>query len=298
MIELLFSDSATGSLKCAKALGDGTAGGVGIILTIDENGNETQKEFIPQPYTDVKVEGSPEDVHGIWLCGNVGDISDMSNWKARIDSVNKFFDVYGSDDFEVDWSQKAALQAEELVEKLKYTAETNEKIRIWWSGNSEETCGFYWAMSILQNTNENITSVKLPEFIIKNKTLIRYSGTGELAPEDFSDMLCFEQPVTIPERRYYAQCWNKLVKENAPLRAVVSGDLYSVPEDFYDFILRKFISDEPLRVAHVIGTALGNGPKGVNDWWYANRLQKMISKKEVEIIEYKKTFYGSLIKKV
>ncbi len=43
---------------------------------------------------------------------------------------------------------------------------------------------------------------------------------------------------------YVASLWDKLVEENAPLRAVISNRLVSVPENFYDSLfLRCFEGD-------------------------------------------------------
>lgn len=299
MIELLFSDSATAALKCAKQDGNGVCvGGVAAKLAMDDNGDSSWEEYEPEPYTGPTVDGSPEDVVGIWLVGSIGDISNINNWKKRIDTIDLFLDIYEDDSLETDWSEKAAKQAIMLVERIRNAAQDGEKIRIWWSDSAEETSGFYWAMTLLQHENANVTQIKVPDHMCIHEKMQSLSGTGSLEPALFSELLSLEQPVSLAERSCYAKRWNKLVLENAPLRAVINGTLCSVPESFYDFILRQALPDEPVRVAQVIGNALINGPIGINDWWYANRLHKMIADGEVTVKEHRKPFYNSLIEKI
>lgn len=298
MIELLFSDSATYTLMCAKQSGNGKClGGTAVKLTIDKDGNETREQYEPEPYTGVMIEGSPEDVAGIWLVGNVGNISDLNNWQTRIESVNSLFDVYDDDRFENDWTEKAARQAEALVNRIKQAARDGEKVRIWWSDSAPDVCGFYWAMTFLLNANANVTAIKIPQFILKSSAITELADTGALEPEMFAELLPLEQPIFLIEREHYARLWNKLVSENAPLRAVINGKLCSVDEQFYDYFLKKSIPNGPVRIGYVIGTALANGPRGINDWWYANRLRRMIATGEIIMIDRKKPFYGSLIEK-
>ena len=70
----------------------------------------------------------------------------------------------------------------------------------------------------------------------------------------------------------------QLQAENAPLRAVVNGQLVSVPEDFYDpFLLRELdaLPDE-FREAKLIGLTMGKYQLGVSDGWYAHRIGQFI----------------------
>ena len=44
----------------------------------------------------------------------------------------------------------------------------------------------------------------------------------------------------------YAMLWGILAEENSPLRAVVNNRVLSVPEDFYDFLIWKWLKDAPV----------------------------------------------------
>lgn len=299
MIELLFSDSGTAALKCAKALGSGI-GGVGVKITMDENGNQTTEEFVPEDYTGPVVDGSPEDVCGIQLWASVGDIQILSDWEKRMRTIDDFFVMYNEDDilFSDDEIEQHCERAKALVKRLRAAAKSGEKIRIWWSNSPDDTCGFYWAMALLNGQGATVTAVKLPDVIKDNAGALQQGATiNMLTPQDFAQMQHLETPVSPAEQTYYATRWAQLAAENAPLRAIINGEVYSVSDTFYDFVLENSLPDTPARIAFVIGTALMKGPKGVSDWWYANRLQAMIDGGKVKILEHKKPFYGSLIQR-
>jgi len=204
--------------------------------------------------------------------------------------------VYEDDEMDADdWVIQEAIRAQELVLRLKTAAATGESVRIWWSNAPNETCGFYWALNILQNANGSITSVKIPAQFYTENGYIHFSSTGDLSPQYFSELLTFECLIPVHVRRAYALEWIALVTENAPLRAVINGKLCSVTADFYDYVIRNSLPRVECRVAEIIGRALINGPGGISDWWYANRLRKMIDSGKVTLTEHKAPFYGSKV---
>lgn len=182
-----------------------------------------------------------------------------------------------------------------MVERVKTAARDGEPVRIWWSDSAEETCGFYWAMTLLQHENANVTQIKIPNYMLIHGKVQLLSSTGSLEPELFPELLPLERTVSAAERSYYAKRWNELVLENAPLRAVINGTLCSVPEDFYDFVVRRALHDEPAPIVQVIAAALMEGPAGITNWWYEYRIQKLLAAGEIVVREYKKPFYRSLI---
>jgi hypothetical protein len=139
--------------------------------------------------------------------------------------------------------------------------------------------------------------VKLSEHVVREDCIVSYANWGEVAAEEFAGFLSYEKILTEDEFRMYAQNWTDLVSENAPLRAVISGQLISVPEDFYDFLIWKHLSDKPRKEARVIGDILGTSMLGVGDWWYAKRIEYYIDRGDILIVEDSANTYARVIKR-
>lgn len=71
-----------------------------------------------------------------------------------------------------------------------------------------------------------------------------------------------------------------MLRDNAPLRAIINGNVIGVPIDFYDFALRANMPDGEFRVAQLIGKSL-NQIAGVGDRWLFLRIQAMIQSGEL-----------------
>lgn len=294
MIELIFSDSGAAALAMAKSPGK-PAAIHNMEITTDTQGNETIRELPVEPYYGPAVEGDASDIAALWLLGDVGDISDLSDWSSRLKILRE---ISHTDALETDeWVEEEAVRAHALVARLEQAAEAGEPIRIWWSDLAHETCGYYWAMHLLKNANGPITSVKVPRIWLGEDRLTIVNGTGELEPEAFASLLTQERTVEPAERKSLAHLWEKLVSENAPLRAVLNGVPYSVPEDFYDYLLRRAFPAGEFPVIEAIGRALGRGPGGIGDWWFAYRLRHMIAQGELEVVIPNPKFYSTIIRK-
>ena len=76
---------------------------------------------------------------------------------------------------------------------------------------------------------------------------------------------------------------------------MVNGRLTGVPEDFYDFLIKKEITDQPQKEAVVIGNILGNHPGGARDWWYAKRIDVMIEHGYIKVDEESENKYARMI---
>ena len=93
----------------------------------------------------------------------------------------------------------------------------------------------------------------------------------------------------------YAILWSGLVEDNSPLRAVVNGKVLSVPEDFYDFLIWKWLKNVPVKEARLIGTILGHSQLGVGDWWYARRIESYIEQGKIRVVEDSENKYARMI---
>lgn len=264
MLEVVFSDSEKGLMKIKKA----TAG---------EN---------------------PQDVVNIGFFLDIGDITGEIDGNGRQSVFRKLWGRFGIDDKE----QKQFFHSQRKdMEKLLSAAKDGKPIRIWKSDAPYSTCGFYYVCNLLNDIDCNISVVSLPAFspICENE-IIEYSHWGEVEPNKFHEFLHLESQLSGTEKRFLSSCWYELMKENAPLRAIINGKLISVPEDFYDFIIIRNLPDNDFLMARFIGKLLGKYHLGISDSWYAFRIEKMIEENKLIVVKNEDTTYpyGKVLRKV
>lgn len=297
MMEIVFSDSAGGSLKLAQHYGEGSykaAGCMGVIA-FHADGSRPTKEEIAEAQRRaeeqgraawekaVPMGGSPKDVYTVSLGLSVGDISDDDTMKPRLKEMRRLFSVYPDDvkDAAKEMTDSSLYNMKEVMRRLK----AGESLRVWYSSQPDELCGMYWLMYQLEKRGletEGIYTVKLPawETNRETNTIVRNNGWGDVAPEEWHRYGGLAEKAEDIFVKACALEWKKLMQENAPLRAEVNGRLTSVQESFYDEFIIKEIAAEAgeFREAVVIGRILGKYQLGIGDGWIALRIEKMIER--------------------
>lgn len=131
-----------------------------------------------------------------------------------------------------------------------------------------------------------------------NHTVVRYQGWGEVHPEEFGRFLHLEQPLPPVVLNMMASRWRELKAENAPLRAVVNGEVRGVEETFYDGLIRRHLPEGEKKIGVLLGDILGRERPGIGDAWLADRVRAMLASGEYEMVrEDRKRFYGSVIRR-
>lgn len=304
MIEIVFSESACGSLKIAQTYGKGKYRGSAIsVFMKHEDGSvpssdemkkaqlqaqEQEQERISWENA-IPLGGKSRDVYCFDMALSVGDISDNGIGEQRKEVLRKMLSVWFAEDLDY--------QVEEKIQKIKTALSSvieryvaGEEVRIWYSYNPDELCGMYWLMKQLQplNCQTTIYLVKLPVWEYgKENTMTSKIAWGEVSPGEWGNYITLQekaQPVFISA---CAAKWNQLQNENAPLRVMLNGKLQSVSEDIYDsFILREIAAQpEQFKMATVIGNVLGKYQLGISDVWIANRIDKMIENDILNIVQ-------------
>ena len=249
MIEVLFRQSEAASMKEAKAHG--------------------------------QFPGSPDEVICLNLMLDIGDIRHEVYGEER---KALFFSGHPTPEdqarMEADWQETVG-----ALTRLTEAGKAGEPVRIWYSETPYSLCGLYFTCRQLQPYTVPVSAVKLPEWVAVPDGVIMYTGWYEVAPEDFAQFLSCERPLPAWERRMYTSHWNRLMEDNSPLRAIVNGMLVGVPEDFYDFLLLKSLSETPKKEIAVIGDTIGHYHGAVSDRFYADRLDKMIAAGKVIIAQ-------------
>lgn len=294
MLEVVFSDSAKGSMKVAKNYNEKSmlSGASGYI------GEKPSKAKLKKHFEGQAVGGNARDVVNIGFSLDVGDISGSIDGDER---QNVFLKLWGRFDFDNNEKEEFFYNQRKDMEKLLYAAINGNPIRIWKSNIPYSICGFYFICNVLRNIDCEISVVSLPEYKqVSENEIVTYSDWGQIEPGKFYQFLPLERQLSQSEKRMFSNRWIDLIRENALLRAVVNGKLISVPEDFYDYIITKNIPDDDFLMARFIGKIMGNYDLGVSDRWYVFRIEKMIEENKLIIVENKDMShpYGKILRKV
>ncbi len=85
---------------------------------------------------------------------------------------------------------------------------------------------------------------------------VKYSGTGEMEPGAARYFYERRRQLGKAEQSGLADEWLRLQEENAPLRAIVRGNLMSVPADFYDEAIASCAPGREEIAACMVGRAI------------------------------------------
>ena len=301
MLELCFSQSARGGLRCAQHCGGGGRKIIGVIMGRDDGRPATRKEIRQaQKQTQQKREaldreaiplgGTPSDVLELSLGLDMEDIREPLG-EARRELLRRWYD--GNDEAaDQDWQETL-----ESADRLRACG-TGDAVRIWVDHTPSSACGLLHAASILEKTGAAVSVVPLPHWREEGKTVVSYQGWGEVEPELFGHFLSREEPVPPLILGVMASRWRELQQENASLRAVVNGHVRSVGEDFYDGLIRKHIPAGQTKIALIIGDVLGWEKPGIGDIWLVERIRWMLSAGELRMVrEDKEMFYSSVVER-
>lgn len=301
MIDILFNYSAAESLKIAQHYGKGRycGGCSSVILRRPDGGRPTKAEIRAARQeaeeksriaweNAVPLNGNPDDIFGLDLALSVGPIAGEDTDAGRRQVLEGLFSIYPEEE------RYPAVQ-----ETLKRTVESltvicsrlaaGEAVRIWYSSLPDDMCGFYRFMCLLEERDADkikVSAVRLPEWEAAGSNAMRKSGWGELLPDEWSRYLKLEKSIPPCLIREYARRWRELQKENAPLRAVLNGQLVSTPENLYDsFILREIEEEgEEFKEGKVIAKVLSKYQLGISDGWVALRIEKLVQDKRLDVI--------------
>lgn len=267
MIEVLFGESEAGAMKIALCSGKLGSDAVCLGFALDI-GN------IREP---VESEYRAKLLYNLLYVPQHGADSEMKKELKRLGSV------YCGE-----------------LNKLDDYVKSGEQIRVWYSSSPYSTCGLMWLCARFREYSEtrSIYTVKLPRAIVREDGVaVTHASWGEVEPDEFEELLPMQKRLSPAETALNAMNWDGLRSQNAPLRAVVNGAVMSVPASFYDFLIWKYLGDEPVVEARLIGSILAENPLGVGDYWYAQRIDKLIEKKRISIIENSPRKYERLITK-
>lgn len=280
MIELAFDESPAGALKMAKSMkkGDRMQGATAVIGgTAKERAKLLREARKPRVWQGETMDGSSRDVAMLKLDLDIGDISDADGSKEKRKAV--LDELFGQYPGVSDAIWNTNLQGFARLEDAKASL---EPIRMWvCAASPAELCGLHLVCRLMEGAETPLSVVRVPQRVEKDNCVIEYRSTGDIDAEVLGAIAtAYTQPLSAIQRMPYTSRWCDLARENAPLRASVSGRLMGVAEDFYDFALRANIPEGECMVARIIGRALGDVP-GVHDLWLFRRIRAMLQSGEL-----------------
>lgn len=174
--------------------------------------------------------------------------------------------------------------------------EKERPLRIWYSENPRELCGFWYLCSLLQNYPADVYAVRAPERIHNEKDdSYRFVfSTGDIDPDSAGRLAETAVKLSPKEIRMYAKEWSRLKQENALLRTVTAGRVVSADESFYDDAIWKHVSEEPKKEAKIFEEVMIATP-WIQQGWITLRIQKMIDKGRIVIAEDNENPAGRLL---
>lgn len=302
MMDIMFSDSACGSFKMAQSYGKGEyqEGCIGVIISHADGSKPTKMELETARLeanekarsaweSSTPLGGKTADIFGFNLALSVGDISEYQSGNKRKQLLERLYSIYpNAEGHRV--AEEILKRSNEDLERVRKRAEMGEDIRIWYSNQPDEMCGFYWFMEQLnqwQVRGNLISMIKLPEWEADKKGhIIQKNSWSEVAPEEWQRYLALQKALLPVFMQSCASHWKKLKKENAPLRAILNGQLVSMSEKLYDdFIIREIeAEDEEFLEVMIIGRVLSKYHLGIGDFWIAFRIEEMIRTGKLEAV--------------
>ena len=151
---------------------------------------------------------------------------------------------------------------------------------------------------ILDKTIEQLGKEgKVPSLLLHSCCAPCSSYVLEYLSEYFKITVLYYNPNISPKEEYEARVreQKRLIGEMDFTYPVSFLEGNYVPEDFYDFLIWKHLSDKPRKEARVIGDILGTSMLGVGDWWYAKRIEYYIDRGDILIVEDSANTYARVI---
>ena len=279
MLEVVFGRSAEGCLQYAQHCGED---GFSVLCPMEPVGTSAGEACAEQTekQSTISLGGDKEDIFCFDTDYSVGDISGDGLSQARTDSLKALFSPFP----ESCARREAAVQeSAEQLELLIDRASKGEKIRIWYSEQPYDYCGLCWLLSQLNSRMKGhmptLSGIRLPNVIEQGGVLQQCMGWGGVMPEEVHRFLPLEQPITQAGIVAAMIKWQELQRQNTPLRAVINGELQSVPENFYDSFLDAVLARMrgSFREAELIGAILSQCKLGIGDEWFALRIEHKIA---------------------
>lgn len=307
MLEVCFSDSVKGSLTLAQNCNNIIGGAVSVLTNSKGVCSYFEKRKALKRYRKRKQElqkqavslgGKREDIVGISFGLSEGDIKAPISFEdcPRKDYIHSTFSFDRYDELEgIEQSINDFWSS--CIDDLKKLKSNPEKIRIWLDRTPDAQCGLLFVADLLKNSETEIHIVELPEKIQReDNCIVEYRGWGDVESELFGTFLDRERTLTKAEIIKLSQQWEKLKKENSPLRVIEKGVIISADESYYDSQIKCEFPKDTCKIANIIGNALAKQKILTGGVFIAKRIKHFINAGELVVIDSSNDrFYGTVV---
>lgn len=291
MIELFFDQSTCNSFRMATMIDNSDSFQVCASIEMIDNSDCVANEHVEDE--EGKIIGEFSDVFGLQLGLSAGDISDCTKRQHVLAFIYE-------EAIESKRIKKIITDIKADLDCIHQRLTAGEAIRIWYSDIPDDLCGFYWFMFQLKQwelTDVQVMTVRLPKWMVVNHTVWCKYTWGEVLPEQWHQYIHLQKEMPKEVINSYADHWQKLKLENAPLRVVLNGKLVSVNEAFYDpFIKQCLMSlDNEFTEAQCISKIL-NEQLGITFSIIRSRVEMMIQEGKLDVVDDVKGYQRRLRK--
>ncbi len=224
--------------------------------------------------------GTAKSVVNLDLHLDVGDLSKGVFSRERKIAVNRMFRdpwLYGESIYlSRHWKKMA-----QTLENIKEHARNGGQLRVWYSMDVKDLCGYMFLMSELKDITCEVWGVLLqacPEWLDRAD-----NGWGRLSWGDVDAFSSCAWKIPVEERLLYANKWEELCSQPWTLRTCLNGTVIGVPEDFFDSLLLSYIPQGEFRMMEVLGELIRNTGGAVQyDYWHG-RLTALLHTERFEL---------------
>ncbi len=171
------------------------------------------------------------------------------------------------------------------LNRLKKHLQNKEPIRIWYGDNAESLCGLFFLCTLFKDSEAPIYAMEAPKVCTHYGKMGLSNGWGCFIPEELEALLPRQRILDPKEIQAYADHWDELVQENAPLRVSLAGVPIRVDADFYDWFLEKSLPNEAIKESKVIYNVLSKYAYDANVSYLVSRVQCMIDAGRIAVLK-------------
>ena len=198
MIEILFTESAAGSMKLVKGIKNIVGSSTAVLILGDDGSEPTTEELerkrvkVEEEYRKkrenaIPVEGTAQDVVCFPLNLSMGDVLEPFS-DERAEYLQSTVLIGGPNFAEI--GAELLATARRSLERGQTAA---EPVRIWTSRNPDEACGFCHILTCLP-ADADIRVVELPETEVVDGEIRAYTGWGEISPYELAGFRSWNGP--------------------------------------------------------------------------------------------------------